>query len=63
MTRATPPAESLPAAFFKDFYKQDPDPWGFAKLEYERNKYAATLAARPAARYRCALRSAARSAC
>ncbi|MBR0656242.1 class I SAM-dependent DNA methyltransferase [Plastoroseomonas arctica] len=44
--------ESLPAIFFEDFYrKQGEDPWGFARHEYEQNKYAATLAALPRARY------------
>lgn len=42
---------SLPTAFFDDFYAGDPDPWGFATSEYERGKYAATLAALPRARY------------
>jgi SAM-dependent methyltransferase len=51
VTRATPPAESLPASFFEDFYSRGPDPWGFAKHEYERNKYAATLAALSRPRY------------
>jgi len=47
----SPPAESLPASFFEDFYARDPDPWGFARSDYERDKYAATLAALPRARY------------
>ena len=38
--------ESLPASFFEDFYAQGPDPWGFARHDYERDKYAATLGPR-----------------
>jgi SAM-dependent methyltransferase len=51
VTADAPPAASLPAAFFEEFYRQDPDPWGFATSPYERDKYAATLAALPAPRY------------
>ena len=49
-------APSLPAAFFDEFYarSEDGDPWGFAKFEYERDKYAATLAALPRPRYAAA---------
>lgn len=54
MSAAKQPVESLPAAFFEDFYGRDPDPWGFAKFEYERDKYAATLAALPKRRYAAA---------
>lgn len=43
--------ESLPASFFEKFYAQGEDPWGFARHDYERDKYAATLAALPRARY------------
>jgi len=43
--------ESLPARFFEEFYAQGEDPWGFARHDYERDKYAATLAALPHARY------------
>jgi len=43
--------QSLPASFFDEFYSQGEDPWGFARHEYERDKYAATLAALPRARY------------
>lgn len=42
---------TLPTAFFDDFYAGNPDPWSFATSEYERGKYAATLAALPRARY------------
>ena len=44
---------SLPDAFFEEFYGRSPDgdPWGFSKFEYERDKYAATLAALPRDRY------------
>lgn len=43
--------ESLPNSFFEDFYAQGEDPWGFARHDYERDKYAATLAALPRPRY------------
>jgi trans-aconitate methyltransferase len=36
---------SVPAGYFQDLYARDPDPWHFASSEYERDKYAATLAA------------------
>jgi trans-aconitate methyltransferase len=42
---------TLPTAFFDDFYDGNPDPWGFATSEYERGKYAATLAALPRSHY------------
>lgn len=42
---------TLPTAFFDDFYAGNPDPWNFATSGYERDKYAATLAALPRARY------------
>lgn len=46
---------SLPAAYFDALYDADPDPWMFESSDYERGKYAATLAALPRARYRSAL--------
>ena len=46
---------SLPATYFDDLYARDADPWRFASSDYERDKYAATLAALPRARYRSAL--------
>ena len=50
------PAESLPASFFEAFYGRVPDgdPWKFASSDYERDKYAATLAALPRPRYEAA---------
>lgn len=48
-------ADSLPAAYFERLYAEDPDPWKFATSDYERNKYAATLAALPRERYGRAL--------
>lgn len=42
---------SLPAAYFEELYAGDPDPWNFAASDYERRKYAATLAALPRPRY------------
>ncbi|MDO9502667.1 SAM-dependent methyltransferase [Falsiroseomonas sp.] len=43
---------SLPPAYFEALYQADPDPWRFAESDYERDKYAATLAALPRRRYR-----------
>jgi SAM-dependent methyltransferase len=46
---------SLPPDYFDARYAADPDPWRFATSDYERDKYAATLAALPRARYGAAL--------
>jgi SAM-dependent methyltransferase len=35
---------TLPASYFEDLYRNDPDPWRFASSAYEHRKYAATLA-------------------
>lgn len=40
---------------FDALYLNDPDPWRFLTSEYEKNKYAVTLAALPQKRYRCAI--------
>lgn len=42
---------SLDPDYFKGMYATDPDPWRFATSAYERDKYAATLAALPQPRY------------
>lgn len=42
---------SLPPGYFEALYARDPDPWDFAASDYERRKYATTLAALPRARY------------
>ena len=47
--------ETLAADYFEGLYAADPDPWRFATSAYEAEKYAATLAALPSARYRDAL--------
>jgi cyclopropane fatty-acyl-phospholipid synthase-like methyltransferase len=40
--------------YFERLYQGDPDPWKFATSDYERAKYAATLAGLPAGRFsRC----------
>lgn len=36
---------------FEQLYARDPDPWRFATSDYERDKYAATLAALPDQRF------------
>jgi predicted TPR repeat methyltransferase len=36
---------SLPAAYFDKLYAGDPDPWRFRSSDYEREKYACTVAA------------------
>ena len=36
---------SVPPDYFRAMYAADPDPWRFASSDYERDKYAATLAA------------------
>ncbi|MGX7705995.1 class I SAM-dependent DNA methyltransferase [Methylobacterium sp. Gmos1] len=52
MTRHT---TSLPPGYFDERYAADPDPWNFESSPYERDKYAATLAALPRPRYAAAL--------
>jgi trans-aconitate methyltransferase len=44
MTRRT---ASIPPTWFEQLYAGDADPWRFATSDYERDKYAATLAALP----------------
>ena len=51
MTRHT---QTLPGDYFAGIYASDPDPWRFTNSAYERDKYAAVLAALPQARYRAA---------
>lgn len=46
---------SLPPGYFDALYEASPDPWAFETSAYERAKYAATLDALPAPRYRKAL--------
>lgn len=48
-------SQTLPAEYFEDVYRANPDPWNFAASPYEAAKYAATLAALPAPRYGRAL--------
>ena len=40
---------------FAGYYAVDPDPWRFTTSEYERDKYAATVASLPRQRYRAGL--------
>jgi predicted TPR repeat methyltransferase len=44
-----------PATRFEDLYRQSADPWGYESSEYEREKYASTLAALPDGRIGSAL--------
>jgi len=44
--------ETIGADYFDALYRADPDPWRFASSAYEREKYAASLAALPARRFR-----------
>ena len=46
---------TLPVEYFDTLYAGDPDPWRFAASPYEREKYAATLAALPRQHYARAL--------
>lgn len=46
---------TIPRGYFDALYATDADPWGFAESAYEREKYAATLAALPDGRYAHAL--------
>lgn len=48
----------MPADYFAGIYASDLDPWRFASSAYERDKYAATLAALPRPRYRSAFEAA-----
>ena len=45
------PDASLPTTYFDDVYRANNDPWSFETSSYERDKYAATLAALPQKRY------------
>ena len=48
MTRRT---ETIAPDYFEALYTADPDPWRFASSDYERDKYAATIAALPPRRF------------
>ncbi|GAC1345061.1 MAG: class I SAM-dependent methyltransferase [Acetobacteraceae bacterium] len=41
----------LTPGYFEQIYARDPDPWRFATSDYEREKYAATIAALPPGRF------------
>jgi cyclopropane fatty-acyl-phospholipid synthase-like methyltransferase len=45
----------MTAEDFEARYRADPDPWGYLASEYERDKYAATLAACGPGPFSCAL--------
>jgi SAM-dependent methyltransferase len=45
----------VPVSFFDDLYERSEDPWSFASSEYERRKYAHTLASLGAPRFERAL--------
>ncbi|MFD2784809.1 class I SAM-dependent DNA methyltransferase [Hymenobacter rubripertinctus] len=46
---------TLPPAYFEQVYEANQDPWNFETSPYERDKYAATLAALPRSQYARAL--------
>lgn len=46
---------SIKPGYFDALYASNPDPWNFVGSDYEKRKYAATLAALPRARYGHAL--------
>ncbi|MGI8903661.1 MAG: class I SAM-dependent DNA methyltransferase [Solirubrobacteraceae bacterium] len=53
-SRSEAPAPQRPRVgpeFFEDLYAHDEDPWGFARRDYEREKYRHTLAALGDARF------------
>jgi SAM-dependent methyltransferase len=52
MSRKT---QTLSPDYFEDLYASNIDPWKFASSDYERDKYAQTLAALPEGRYHRAL--------
>ena len=61
---SAPPGARLERAYFDDLYRRDPDPWDFATSDYERDKYADSLAALGDRRFAPRARGrAARSAC
>ena len=43
--------QTIAADYFDDLYAADADPWKFASSEYEREKYAHTVASLPQSRY------------
>lgn len=47
--------ERIDTDYFRDLYAKNGDPWNFASSDYERQKYATTIAALPRARYARAL--------
>jgi SAM-dependent methyltransferase len=49
------PGERVGAERFEQLFAASPDPWGYRSSDYERDKYAATLAALEARRFACAL--------
>lgn len=48
-------SETVDLGYFERLYEKNADPWRFASSAYERDKYAATLAALPRPRYGRAL--------
>lgn len=43
--------DSLPTDYFDRLYRENEDPWNFETSDYERDKYASTLAALPRGHY------------
>ena len=48
-------SQTIPPGYFEALYAADPDPWRFATSDYERDKYAATVAALPPQRFAAGL--------
>ena len=48
-------SQSLPPGYFDDLYAANADPWGFRTSDYERAKYADTVAALEGRRFRRAV--------
>ncbi len=55
LEEATKRHQSLPGEYFEAVYRSSQDPWQFETSPYEREKYAATIAALPDAHYPRAL--------
>ena len=46
-----PARDSIPSSYFENMFAADPDPWRFETSDYEKAKYAHTVAALEGRRY------------